>query len=84
MCRHVCVYTNRSLSLFRCLLLSASGNGAHFLQLKTEIEAMVLTHFTLIYFRLSPHTCSWAQQEEGPTELEPRGLAHWTQSWQNS
>lgn len=47
-------------------LLSASGNGADFLQLKTEIEAMVLTHFTLVYFRLSPHTCSWAQQEEGP------------------
>lgn len=51
--------------------LSASGSGAHFLQLKTEIEATVLTHFTPVYFRLSPHTCSWAQQEEGPTELEP-------------
>lgn len=41
----------------------ASGNGANFLQLKTEIEAMVLTHFTLVYFRLSPHTRSRAQRE---------------------
>lgn len=57
--------------LFTCFFLSASGSGTHFLQLKTEIEAMVLTHFTPVYFRLLPHTCSWAQQEEGPTELDP-------------
>lgn len=45
---------------------------------------MVLTHFTLTYFRLSPHTCSWALQEEGPAELEPRGLAGRTEGWQSS
>lgn len=53
--------------------LYASGNGANFLQLKTEIEATVLTHFTLVYFRLSPHTCSRAQREERPPELGSRG-----------
>lgn len=53
--------------------LYASGNGANFLQLKTEIEATVLTHFTLVYFRLSPHTRSRAQREERPPELGSQG-----------
>lgn len=60
-----------SLPLFRFLLFFASRNGANFLQFKTEIEATALTHFTPVYFRLSPYTCSWAQQEEGSRELEP-------------
>lgn len=34
---------------------------------------MVLTHFTLVYFRLSPHTYSWAQQEEGPLSWSREG-----------
>lgn len=47
---HIYVLYIFSLPLSVCLL-SAFGNGAHFLQLKTEIEAMVLTHFTLILFQ---------------------------------
>lgn len=63
--------------------LYASGNGANFLQLKAEIEATVLTHFTLVYFRLSPHTRSRAQREEGPAELGS-GAPRWSGSWRDS
>lgn len=46
----LCVFSR----YFRLYSQVASRNGADFLQLKAEIEAMVLTHFTLVYFEFSP------------------------------